>query len=282
MGLLSAGRPLLTSKAATLPAIFWSKAEARKMEKQIKAWPKRLPRGRELFVLHMANELKTLVQSTAPEVDGYDYAKELEVVLLSGDPDWETVAAVIHPGKERTLNRGEKDTLLYVQPAKNASGYVWTLRKYGPWPSSLMPGSVSGRQGRVITRRATPREIRQVERNIRRNRSQIEQALRRGGLTDVDLTQRREKQSGRQVLSDLGHEVLRVEFGINTRQLSHWRPAVKQVVASVEKVAKKYVEYLETGKEGVFTADASGTIRPSEYEPARKFSDVITKASGYR
>ncbi len=271
-------KPRTAAKVAIAPAIYWTMKGARVADEITKKWPKRVKRGRQLFLFHVCDVMRRTVQRLAPEINGDNWAQDLEIVMVKGGVDgYSEVAAVIHPGQSRDVGSGHDDDkeILYISPTSSSPPYVRTLRSYGPWPARLLPVSLSSRQARVVSRTVSASEVNKFESRIMAKRSKIEGDLKRNGLDDVDLTQR-DKGEGTEALSDLAFQILRFEFGVNEKLVQHWGPAMKAVNSSMKDLAKRYVRYIETGKESVFTVPRHGTISASELGEADAFAKKIS------
>ena len=79
--------------------------------------------------------------------------------------------------------------------------------------------------------------------------------------------------AGMTVMDDLGFAVLRAEFGLGGKQQAHWRPAAKEMQASIRGLTSKFVEFVLTGKENLFDIpDAESGSAPEN----ERFSDMLS------
>lgn len=273
-------KPATTATMGFAPVFYWTMDGARKANEFMKV-SDREERGRELVALEAAQILRDAIQRNAPNIDGKDYAKDLEIVLVKdGEGKCTEGAAVVHPAETRSLDSEDHDTALYISPKSNSPEYVSVLKKYGPWPAALLPVKLGRNEARVIARRVTQSEIQKLTRRIMSKRGKIETDLARAGLSDVDLTQANQ---GLDTLvhRDLGFEVLRYEFGIQQKQIKHWQPGLKDVQKRMGELARKFGEYVSTGREGVFSPPSHDSVSSSDLGPIQKFQDAIVKASGF-
>lgn len=270
-------KPKTTTKGSVSPAVYWTMRGARVAREITEKYPKRAVRGRQLVLFHACHLMRETVQRLAPEINGDNWAQGLEIVTV---PDSEIVA-LIHPDQSRKVakGQGEANEILYVSPKSTSPPYVRVLRSYGPWPARLLPVSLTPRQARVISRTVSSSEVSKLERRIMAKRNRIEADLKRNSLPNVDLTQK-DKGEGTEALGDLAFQSLRFEFGINEKLVKHWRPALKAVQRSMNDLAKRYVQYIETGKESVFTVPQHGTISESELGGIDPFANTIMKSAG--
>jgi len=272
----------LATDASMVPAVFYSEKTARTINEIIDTWPERVARGQELVVAHAATVVRDELKRVAPKVDGYDYAKKLEVVELGGTSEWPIQFAIVHPEiAEKPMDETEKDrTLLYVQPKRRAPEWVFTLRDYGPWPPALMPASVPPKFGRVIAKSSSQRDMQKARQNIQKNRLTIEREMKRAGFKNVDLTEEKADVATDPVVADLASSVLDVELGRGESRRAHWKPVLRTFQQSLALLATKYVRYIETGNEGLFRNGVDGRMSNSEFAGTTPFSDAIARAAG--
>ena len=272
-------KPKTTSRASFSPVIYWTQEGARNANKFLK-YGDRLERGRRLVLVMAAEMLVEEIQSKAPDIDGYEYANDLEVMILySGDGEWTEGVTITHPGQSRELTDDESDTVLFISPAPRSPAYVSVLQKYGPWPAPLMPVKLEPGQARVVSRRVSPSEAAYFTRNIEGKKRRIEDDLRRSGLQDASITQDNQG-SGTIVYSDLGFEVLRYEFGIHQKQIRHWEPALRSLQIRMRDLGKKFVDFVSTGNEGVFSVARHDKVSLRALSDIQRFQDLVVRKSG--
>ena len=269
-----------TSTNGMTPVAYWTQDGVKNVN-EFMNFDDRMQRARELVSLEAAEIARDAIQLSAPRVDGEDYANDLKIVLVEGgEGEWTEGAAVVHHGKTRKLEGDDPDTALYISPKTNAPAFVGVLKKYGPWPASLLPVKLDSSDARVIARRVTSSEIQKLTRRIMSKQGQIEADLKRAGLNEADLTQDNQG-IDTEVQDDLAFAVLRYEFGIQQKQIKHWNPGLKEVDRRMNRLAKKMVEYVSTGREGVFSPPKHDKVSPSDLDPIQNFQSAIVKASGF-
>lgn len=244
------------STVSSVPAIYFDRNSIRNMNELKFQMPKRLPRGRELFLLEIASILREEVKNKAPEViiggEEVDYAKDLRITILNGVDDMEAVAIYFDTVFVKLNNRNVDSTVLFISSIGGSPKWVSVLAKYGPWPANILPISVGKRDGRVVSRRARPDEMKALSERILGSRGEIENELRGAGAPQYVIGNPGHG-VGMAVNEDIGFNVLRVEFGYNGEaQRSHWRPALKAVKDRIPKVGDKFIKYIMTGKESIF------------------------------
>lgn len=219
--------------------------------------PRRMQRGRQLFLLSIAGMVRDSVKSMAPEIKmgehGYDYKEHLKIALVGGDVDGMDAVAIFFDNEQVVLSQDNMDgKVLYFRPTEKSPKWVNTLMVYGPWPSTMVPVPVDKGDAKVVSRKAREDEIKALSDRLYVNRGKIETDLRRAGANSVTI----DKTShgiGVVVHEDVGYNVLRAEFGLDGEsQKAHWRPALRDIEGKVPDLMKRYLLYLKTGRESFF------------------------------
>lgn len=242
---------------STVPAIYGMHEFVDTMNTLTQDVPKRIKRGRMLFLLSMASFVRKTVQSSAPDVKmgdkNFPYAEYLRIGLVQGaESDMDSVA-IFFDNKKVVLEEGTMDgKALYFQPTRMSPKWVNVLMVYGPWPAHMVPVPSERLQARVISRNAREDEIKALSDRIYVNRGSIESDLRKAGAPVVSID-KTPNAIGIVVHEDVGYNILRTEFGYDgDKQVSHWRPALKKMKSVMPDLMKRYLKYLQTGRESVF------------------------------
>ena len=109
-------KPRLSTES-TQP-VFWMDRKAIKTLNTVKNdIPRRLARGRELFILKMAEILRGEVQKKAPEIklgsEDVDYSESLKIAILDGVDDAEAVAVYFETSTAKLTVKRLEETVLF-------------------------------------------------------------------------------------------------------------------------------------------------------------------------
>lgn len=280
-------KPQIGARSSMSPAVFWTADTVRKINNLIPYWQERAEIGMGLVCLEAAGLIAEAVKQGAPVLPGgVDYAKDLRVALVNGGEG--PTVAIYYENKERKENSdlvGDNGTptALYFRAKQGAPKWVFVLEKNNPWPANLIPEKPTEEQALVIARKITGSEEDSLSDRIKRIAPAIENALSDGGLENPKIRFDTNASEGLEVLDDIGYSVLRSEFGYGGKQTSHWRPAIKKMMDSLQQLGEKFVKYVETGKSGIFNIPDHGEIGVGQlaaYGP--EFQEKITAAIGIR
>lgn len=274
-------KPRTTGRMSITPSAYWTEEGARNANEFQNEWDERIVRGRFLVCLEAAEIMRSKIRALAPEINGERYAQDLEVVVVEG-AEMDEAVAVVYPQQARTLEGEQEDenTALFVSSKKRSPPYVGVLARNSPWTPGLLPTSLSSREATVVSRRVSQGEIQRITSRIMRNRSSIERQLRTSGLRGAKITQDSESSNGTEVVDDLAYSVLRLEFGIKASAHPHWRPGLKEIESSLQSLGKKFITYVQTGKESVFSIPRHGSVTAADLDAIQDFQDTIARAAG--
>lgn len=209
----------------------------------------RLKKGIEYSAIALARLVLEDVQRIAPEVAGLQYAKDMYVAYFGSHRD-EQWTAIVHDGYRSEVQGDELDTSLVRFKSNDSVDPVGVaLEMHSPWPAYLVP--VKPGQGvEVYKAEASSEAIKTRSQQILRDRRKIERDFEAAGV-DVTLS-RTQIMKGVLASEELGMTVLRVEFGIDMPQRSHWRPALTQVERHIQAIGEVFLDYLMTGNKTGF------------------------------
>lgn len=244
-----------TSNFSTVPAIYPSRATIKAMNLAAKM-PGRVDRGRELFLMAMANLFRKEVQRKAPKVDiggtETDYARDLKIAIVSGVRDSESVAIYFENADAELTEDRAGNTALFVRATSGSPKWVNVLVRFGPWPASMLPVKVKDEEAKIIARKARPDELKALSARLYARRQEIEGLLARAGADDPKVVQS-DRAVGVVIREDVGYNVLRKEFGFDgDKQEAHWRPAMNVLKDAIPVLMRRFNKYLMTGRESVF------------------------------
>jgi len=245
-----------TATVSTVPAIYKMREMVEEMNMLANEMPKRVARGRELFLLAAANTVRKSVLQKAPDIEiggvEFDYATEMRIVIVDGSDD-EDAVAIYFKGQENTLNEATMNgRALYFQAKQGSPEWVETLMVYGPWPSHMVPIPSAELKAKVISRTARKDELEALADRLYLNRGDIERDFRLAGAPNVTID-KTANAVGLVVNEDVGYNILRVEFGYDgLQQVAHWRPALAQLKDEMPNLMQMYLNYLQTGRESAF------------------------------
>lgn len=269
-----------TSTMSASPSLYNLRKTVDEWNRVIRYLPERVDRGRELFLLEMARILVERVRALAPEIrtNGVmqKYAEDLRIGILDGGQD-EDAVAIYFEGKWSRVSEGAKgNTVLYVQPHKGSPKWVEVLRKYGPWPASLLPVPLATGDARVISRNMRPDEAKAFASRLGKAADAIVKELLAAGAKDPKMEQTNYG-VGVVTKEDIGYAVLRREFGFDGEQpVSHWRPAIKETMDAVPGVMEKFNQYMLTGRENVFSLpDDVSNVTEKKAQEGAQFAKVL-------
>ena len=242
---------------STVPAIYGLHDWVDMMNTMVNDVPKRLDRGRMLFLLSMADFVRKEVERRAPEVKmgekSFPYAEHLRIGIVDGASSDEESVAIYFDNQKAVLGVDNMDGMaLYFQPTRQSPKVVDVLMMYGPWPSHMVPVPSEKLYARVISRIAREDELKALSDRIYVRRGDIERDLRKAGAQDVSI-EKTQNAVGIVVHEDVGYNILRAEFGYDgEQQVAHWRPALKAMKGAMPDLMKRYLNYLKTGSESAF------------------------------
>jgi len=117
----------------------------------------------------------------------------------------------------------------------------------------MVPLPVERIHARIISRNARESELKALSDRIYVNRGDIESDLRRAGATAVKID-KTQNAVGVVVHEDVGYNILRSEFGYDgENQKAHWRPALREIKDAMPDLMRRYLKYLQTGRESAFS-----------------------------
>lgn len=273
-------KPRISTNSPVL-GMFGLRSYVKTFNLMAKDMPKRMQRGRQLFLLSVGGMVRDSVQRLAPEIDmgdeGFEYKEHLKVALVSGEVDgMDAVAIFFDNAKVKLSSENMDQKVLYFQATERSPEWVNVLMVYGPWPATMVPVPFDNMDAKVVSRNAREDEIKALAGRLYVKRGDIETDLRRAGATKVTID-KTPHGAGIVVHEDVGYNVLRAEFGFDGEsQKAHWRPALKEVKGKVPDLMKRYLMYLKTGRESFFELP-SDIVRAtvSELNKGAKFASEL-------
>lgn len=270
-----------TATVSTVPAIYGMRGFVDMMNTLTQDVPKRLVRGRTLFLLAMAETVRQEVVRRAPNVEMggqmFPYAEHLRIGIVDGASDDEEAVAIYFENQSLVLDAGNMDgKALYFQPTARSPKWVNVLMVYGPWPSHMVPVPSAELHSKVISRNAREDEMKALSDRIYVQRGQIESDLRRAGATKVTID-KTSNAVGIVVREDVGYNILRSEFGYSgSEKVAHWRPALKGIKDAMPDLMGRYLKYLKTGRESVFDLPKNAQdVRAEMLNKGAKFAQAL-------
>ncbi len=279
-------RPPRLSTESPVPAIFMTRKHIKMYNEMVSDALDRADWGMMLFLLEVANIVRSKVQQLAPDLlvgkEKVSYADDLRIALLHVEKSNVAVAIYLD---SRSFKVSEKDVdklALFFQPKHGSPEWVDVLRHYGPWPSDMLPFYVPEGKARIISRRAREDEIGALKRRILKQRKAIQKALRATKAPSYEIQEDGyNATSGNAVgivaREDMGYNVLRAEFGYDGEsQNAHWRPALRALDDEIPGLMRKYIEYVETGRESSFNIPSEVLeMTSAEYRKGDAFARAL-------
>ena len=265
--------------------------QSQRLMKSMESWAGREPEAESLAIVDVAGVLLRMVRAFAPEVDGEDYANELEVLFVPGEPP---MAGVIHPGKSKKISPVEADSsLVYIVPrdkgvapgqsqggSSKSASWVKVLATYNPWPFSMVPAGVD-EHATLVVRRVSEGEVNQASLRLKGVAPRIESELRGVGVVGVLIGRQVKGISGSDVHLDLAFSVLRVEYGYNEAQRAHWRPALRALESEITPAQRAFIAYILHGRTSAFSVPAREVSREALSQADKTgFGDRVGKSVG--
>lgn len=245
------------STMSSVPAIYGLHSYVDMMNTLVRDVPKRIDRGRMLFLLSMSDFVRRAVERRAPDIrlgqKTVSYAEHLRIGIVDGAPSDHDSVVIYFDNQTLLLDADNMDgKALYFQATQESPKWVNVLMIYGPWPAHLVPVASSKIKARVISRNAREDELKALSDRIYAHRGEIESALRRAGAGDVSI-EKTPSAVGVVVHEDVGYNILRTEFGYDGEsQVAHWRPALREIKDAMPDLMRRYLIYLQTGRESAF------------------------------
>lgn len=241
---------------STEPAIYGLHEFVETMNTLTQKVPQRMVRGRMLFLIAMADFVRRSVRRRAPEIkvgsSDFPYAEYLRIGIVDGAPDDQSVAIYFDDQQLKLEETSMDGKALYFQPTPESPKWVNVLMVYGPWPAHMVPVPSERLKARVIARNAREDELKALSDRIYVNRGKIESDLRRAGARDVKID-KTPYAVGIVVHEDVGYNILRSEFGYDgSKRVAHWRPALREIKSAMPDLMRRYLKYLQTGRESAF------------------------------
>jgi hypothetical protein len=233
---------------------FYVKQDAynKKVEKLVEELPLRVQSIIDHFPEMIAELAYQQLLKTGPKgIQRYPKMLRVRQIEVKGV---DAAAAIIVPGYEhshRLRTADVKDTVLYVKPREYRDrpldpGAV-ILSRRNPWTMTTLPYEPQRQEASIKSKKVSAREARKIEARRKKDLPQVKAELKEAGVVakrpHPTLVRRR-------VTRDIAFEVLRKEFGINTKHQAHWRPAIRAARRKyVKKVLKKLVRWLTVPSE---------------------------------
>jgi hypothetical protein len=206
----------------------------------VREWPERTEAFQAQLVYYAAKRLhEELLQRIPSAPEWEEYRKALEVAQVNA-----VVPAFAVRLNSRRSGVREVDgsvSVLYIEPrrrmAKTHPG-VAVLEKYSPWTAEALPFTPKRNEARLVVRKVTPKEVEQVRKDRRRDKSKWQRELARAGVR-LKLSDKRNRQQT--AVPDIAFEGLRLEFGMGGQNAKpHWRPALRQIAGGMQGILKAH------------------------------------------
>ncbi len=169
-----------------------------------------------------------------------------------------SIALYFDSSKFKVSEKDEGKIALYFRPISGSPEWVGVLQRHGPWPTDMLPFHVHERQAKVVSRYAREDELNSLKGNLLHKRDIVEAELKmtkapRSEIQGDEYNASSGNAVGIVANDDIGYNVLRTEFGYDgNKQVSHWRPALRELGDQIPSLMKKYLTYIQNGREDVF------------------------------
>lgn len=279
-------KPPRISTVSPVPAIFMTRKHVKMYNEMVQTALDRAEWGLMLFVLAAAEIVKTKVQQLAPDIrvgkESMPYAEDLRIALLNVDKGNVAVAIYLDSKSFKVSEKDVEKIALFFQPLHGSPEWVGVLQQYGPWPSDMLPFYVPEGKARIISRRARKDELTALKKRILKKRKTIQRALRSTKAPSYEVQDEGYNATSGNAVGivadeDIGYNVLRSEFGYDgDTQNAHWRPALRDLDDKVPDLMRKYIEYVEHGREEVFDVPRDVLeITSAQYRKGDAFAKVL-------
>ncbi len=208
--------------------------------------------ARQRFLYLIASSVLEGVLDRIPSGKEWEeYRKSLLLSEIMGISDGEGVAirSKLKPSRMKKSESGR--TVLYIEKSKRlrrSPPEIAILMKYMPWTLETIPIFPNKRDASIITRKVSKREVDNVDKQRRREKSKWEADLKRAGIKESVL--KKKKAIMPVVVRDLYFEAVRLELGINKKARPHWSPSLRNVrgrfainVANDSKIKKAMLDF---------------------------------------
>lgn len=257
---------------------------------QLLTFKQRYAEGQKLFLDAVCQYMIEKIQDKAPKINDIEYAKNLKVGYAGRESTSLDSMFIYYEGDGQTLGEdNDAEAAILVEPNPEAPLYLYVLKEYQPWPIDLLPTIILKNEAKVIKRKYSELEVGKLRDRILDQRSVIEGKLHSSGLKGAKIEAGKSKGVGTVVFEDLAFTVLRFEFGIESEQVSHWRPALVDLDKKLDDLKVAFMEYLKTGNDSVFNISNKvdvgqkiDKIKSSEILQRNEFQRKIVKASKLR
>jgi len=178
--------------------------------------------------------LADVVRMAPGDVPGYPGMLQIRKVNVRGI---DQAIGIIAPGYKFASRLKQDDaavTLLFVKAVMKTdlgSGKrrlvneaAGILAKHSPWTMNTLPYEPDRTAASIRALRATSAEVQKIEAERQKELPAVQKQLQKAGIKQFRAAKDR---VGRKVTRDIGFEVLRREFGIQSRASAHWRPAIR-------------------------------------------------------
>lgn len=166
------------------------------------------------------------------------YRDSLEVVKVSGgSKDIEAIYAVRSNPKSRKVRRMDAPkTVVYIRShqsrLRRVKPEIATLEKYSPWTLQGLPFMPDRRDATMISRKVTKSEVRRVAKARMADKPKWRKELERAGVRQSKIDNAIKIPKNARAVPDVAFEALRMEFGLGTKPLAHWKPAIQKLTRS--------------------------------------------------
>jgi len=195
-----------------VPLIFLTREATQEMKKAMVDMPKRVDRGRQLFLLEMARVMRRHIRNLAPKVkvggEPTVYARDLRIGIVEGVKDGDAVALWYEDTQVEVTESDAGNTMLFFRALPTSPKWVNVLIRYGPWPAEILPVHVGREHAKIVSRRARPDEVAAISKRLYDRRGEIEALLGAAGAQNPTI-KRSGKGVGLVVREDVGYNVLR-------------------------------------------------------------------------
>jgi hypothetical protein len=219
----------------------------KKVLRLMEHYDKRLRYSQTQIIKDIAETFLGILKSKIPKMEeDREYRDSLKVMAITGTGK-NTVYAVVSERDRVSLAKlrhpTSRPTVVYVEQKKGRGQMdpmVSLMVLNNPWPPAMIPANLPPKKVHMVHTVVSEEEFKWAVKNaqtyIRENQVEFAKAKARFRPETAEDTD--EELSGLESMPDYMSFALRSEFGINLKNQSHWRPALRALSGRLARIIK--------------------------------------------
>jgi hypothetical protein len=252
----------------------------RQLRESLESREQRVMAVKTRIILDLMEQFLDDLKSRVPRGGDMDvYRKSLKIVELSGvgsKVDGDVAFAIVAENEKLDVSKlPPSETVVYVSAKGDKLSPRSTMAvEYSPWTLSWLPQELSMNEVRLVHRKVSRREIIKLGKENEKVVSKFSSQFARAGIKfNVNDIKGKEKATMHS-LPDIAFEALRMEFGIDRKQVRHWGYAKDRVMGHLKdmfKDKKTYGKYFSSEFKGWKTNEYESTKKPIGHMTGQDF-----------